>query len=232
MCCSISFQRHNQTIGLLKTKPIKISLVIASIAIAVFSLLHISGCFGGPLWLKPVTLLLAGPALFTTGFFIYQIYGCMRLAKLGLVTKDFSKNTGDCLFENILESQDSEAIQRLRNNVVLYMQAHADDFPEDYTNGSVKKGRGQESLRYHNFEEYLECIRQQGVWGSPLEVKAAAFVLGCPIVLITPDYRQETYNPTATESPIFLHHVNGNHFVSCSPLNGLTNTLVFARLNA
>ena len=65
-------------------------------------------------------------------------------------------------------------------------------------------------------------MNQPQVWGTELEIQALASYLDCPIVLLTVGMQPKIYNSESKNLPLFLHHLNDNHFEACIRLKGLT----------
>ncbi|MGH2645241.1 MAG: OTU domain-containing protein, partial [Chitinophagaceae bacterium] len=71
-------------------------------------------------------------------------------------------------------------------------------------------------------------ISTSQVWATELEVRALASVLDSPVVLLEIGKPPKPYNENGRNNPIFLQHVNGNHFISCVPSGGKTSRYVYS----
>lgn len=150
------------------------------------------------------------------------------LSDYGLYAQDFTKNIGDCLFDNValqLEgySENNHASQQLRQEVVNFMCEHTKNFSKylNYNENTLLVGDGSDSLHFENWQQYLDCISIPQVWATELELQALSFKLDSPIVLLSINMNPKIYNPDGKNTPLFLHHTNENHFEACLPLKGL-----------
>ncbi|HEX4838982.1 MAG TPA: hypothetical protein VFU89_00890 [Rhabdochlamydiaceae bacterium] len=154
------------------------------------------------------------------------------LAEYGLETEDFTLKIGDCLFDNIvaqLPGKTPTSLQ-LRKELVGYMQKNSEAYSEelDYNDtDGLCVGDGEKSLLFENWQQYLTCMNQPQVWGTELEIQALASYLDCPIVLLTVGMQPKIYNSESKNYPLFLHHLNDNHFESCIPFKGLATKDVY-----
>jgi len=148
------------------------------------------------------------------------------LAEYGLGTEDFTLNIGDCLFDNIVAQLPSSTLTslQLRKELMQYMQKHSEAYLEkpDYQENELCVGDGEEFLFFESWEQYLDCMGHSQVWGTELEIQAVSSYLDCPIVLLTVGMQPKIYNSESKNPPLFLHHLNDNHFEACIPFKGLT----------
>ncbi len=157
------------------------------------------------------------------------------LADYGLELADFTQYLGDCLFDNVaaqLRDRSSLSSQQLRQNVVKFLHPREQEYASmcrDKEN-RLQVGDGIEFVSFNSWEEYLRCIAQPLVWATELEVHALAFMLDCPIVLMTFGAKPKIYHSGAKNSPLILHYVNTNHFESCVPFKGLTPLDVYPKI--
>ncbi len=134
------------------------------------------------------------------------------LQEYGLEVKDYTKKTGDCLFDNVAaQLGDGEMYpEDLRIAVVEFMRRHKDNYyssKPDYQAKTLKwKGNGE--VEFDKWEGYLTCISWPQVWATEIEVEALAAMLECPIVLMEGVSGPKIYNREAKNNPIFLHHMN------------------------
>lgn len=144
--------------------------------------------------------------------------------KYNLILKDFTIELGDCLFDNIIgQLAINDSPVKLRQDLVEFMKAHSSEFAIklDFTkDNELIFGDGSNYVSYFNWNDYLEKMALPTVWATELEIQALAYMLDHPIVLFQDnDQRVDIYNPNENY-PIFLTHLNGNHFISCLPQSG------------
>jgi hypothetical protein len=148
------------------------------------------------------------------------------LAKYGLETEDFTYIIGDCLFDNVAAqlSGDEVTSSKLRQDVVQFMRKQSEKYSTqpDYEENMVLMGEGKVAVLFEDWSQYLECMKTPQVWATELEIQALAAMINCPIVLMEKRVNPKIYNPEGEGTPIFLHHLRGNHFESCIPFKGLT----------
>ncbi|MGH2613041.1 MAG: hypothetical protein ACRDFB_08355, partial [Rhabdochlamydiaceae bacterium] len=146
------------------------------------------------------------------------------LAKYQLKPEDFTKKLGDCLFDNIIAQLPSSTItsQELRESVVQFMREHSEGYSEepDYDDNELRVSDGEDVLFFENWEQYLTQMSKSQVWATELEIQATAFKMDCSIVVLAVEDKPKIYNPESPNNPLFLLHVNNNHFKACTPLEG------------
>jgi hypothetical protein len=134
------------------------------------------------------------------------------LQEYGLEVKDYTKKTGNCLFDNVVaQLGDGEMFSEdLRIGVVEFMRQHEDDYYSSKPDYQAKtlKWKGKSSVEFDKWESYLTCISMPQVWATEIEIDALASMLECPIVLMEGGSEPKTYNREAKNNPIFLHQMN------------------------
>ncbi len=105
------------------------------------------------------------------------------------------------------------------------MQEHQEKYSSkpDYSEGILHVGDGTEGYLFEDWTSYLAGMKKEGVWATELEIDALAYMLRTPFVVFSKEYpKPRVYNTDASEkNPVFLHHVNQNHFEACVPFKGL-----------
>jgi hypothetical protein len=153
------------------------------------------------------------------------------LGKYGLKAEDFTRQSGNCLFDNIaIQLPSGEATpEDLRRDMVRFMGLHREEYDTkfDYQNHYLPFGDGEKSVSFETWEDYLSCLSHSRVWVTELEVQALAFQLRCPIVLLATNKKPKIYNSEGEKTPLFLHHFNNNHFEACVPFKGLNPTEIY-----
>ena len=153
-----------------------------------------------------------------------------------LEVRDFTKNIGDCLFDNVIAQApdiSSKTAPALRKELVQFMNDHAVEYqskPDYQGDNFLEVAEGSEALTFRDWKSYLECLSKPQVWATELEIQALSFLLERPIVLISVDAVLKIYNLQSTKSPIFLNHKNWNHYESCQPLAPHTSHEVYQRV--
>jgi OTU-like cysteine protease len=145
------------------------------------------------------------------------------LAEFGLEAEDFTINIGDCLFDNFVAQLPSgiKTSDQLRQEVVQFLREH----PKDYADKVNYKehlliGQGLD-IHVKRWEEYLNGMSFPQVWATEIEIQALSKMMACPIVVLTQNINAKIYYAEGKNTPIFLHHVHGNHFEACLPFKGL-----------
>ena len=82
-------------------------------------------------------------------------------------------------------------------------------------------------MPFSTWDEYLNCIAQPTVWGTEIELGSFSDMLNAPIVLFTEEENPKVYHPKAPGEPLFISHVQENHFISCVPFKGLNKREIF-----
>ncbi len=153
-------------------------------------------------------------------------------SKYQLQPEDFTKKLGDCLFDNITAqlSNNTMTPQELRQAVVRFMREHSEDYSgtPDYDDNELRISDGKTAVFFENWEQYLTHMVKPEVWGTELEIQAAALTLDAPIVVLSVEEKPKIYNLESKNHPLFLLHVDDNHFTACSPLEGTTAAEIYA----
>ncbi len=148
------------------------------------------------------------------------------LGKYGLETEDFTRIIGDCLFDNVAAqlSEDEVTSSKLRQDVVQFMRKQGEKYSTqiDYKESHLNVGEARVAVLFEDWSQYLERMNTSQVWATELEIEALAAMINCPIILMEKRFNPKIYNPEGKGTPIFLHHLRGNHFESCIPFKGLT----------
>ncbi len=146
---------------------------------------------------------------------------CQRVYRqCGLQKHDATQAPGNCLFDNIAKQLDIDSAQ-LRQDLVLYMRTHKEDFAALLTvPGTLLQTHKNDVLEviYTDWESYCDIMSEDLVWATEFEISALAFRLDLPIVVFS-DIRENIliYNEEADADPLILEHCGDNHFVSIVP---------------
>lgn len=130
-----------------------------------------------------------------------------------------------CLFDNIAYQNSpltlsSQALHEkgleLRQQVVDHMRKNFDEYQHrpDQDELILFKGDGSVSEEYESFEDYLGIMAEDLTWAGEPEILALSELLGRPIVNLCKTATTKIYNENSLGIPIFIEHVNSNHFVS------------------
>jgi hypothetical protein len=151
--------------------------------------------------------------------------------KIPFIIKQVAKD-GNCLFRSILAAQglnDSSHLElrsRCADSVVAEWNnyaAYANFSHKPDTNTQSKKPLPNESepsldLLFKNANDYLSYMKRNGIWGSYLEAKVKAKLLGIPLLIWNKHTRRcydiLNYRPGINTCACTIHIIysNGNHY--------------------
>lgn len=127
---------------------------------------------------------------------LLQEYGFIRKQIIG---------DGNCLFRAIAIqlNMEEEQHQEIRHIAVEYMRTHIDDFA-----GFIS------DFNESTFNERLNAMSQNGVWGDIYEIYALAQYFHRPIAIIHNDLNRNhiVFNQDAAGTPIILYYTAGLHY--------------------
>lgn len=158
--------------------------------------------------------------------------------EMGFDRIDFTLNLGNCLFDNIIaQLPGSKSSAALRQEMVQFMKAHAEKYQDLLDYGKENKilwgeGDPKEAFCFTSWIEYLHIMAQDLVWTGDIEIHALSELLNRPMVIMEIGQPAKLYNPASTGQPLFLEHINLNHFVSRIPKQGLDHSEAYAKIMA
>ncbi|MDQ2993583.1 MAG: hypothetical protein M3R00_01350 [Pseudomonadota bacterium] len=161
----------------------------------------------------------------------------------GLEPYNLPYKDGDCLFVGIAafspDGHNQQFYRDLLANKILenplYRQLITRSINEKNNTLTISTANGTVQAHYPTIETYCDLMRQPGVWGRDLEMTLLSHILQRPIVLLTPEnmndltFEDENYRD---QSPIFLNHINFNHFQPLSVPQGRTPLDILAEIRA
>jgi hypothetical protein len=132
-----------------------------------------------------------------------------------------TETDGNCMFLALAEQLAVPGCaQQLRNNIIAYLRNH----PETVEHVDF------EAEKQKSFDEYVEHMSHDGVWGDGIVLEAAVKLFQRPISVLQPDGREiwlTSPEILADSKPLRLGYVASsgsgprNHYVSLRPITNI-----------